>query len=107
MHNIDLIEKLLNCAAACEHCANACLDEHDIKMMVDCIRLDRDCADICRITANYAARDSKNLNEVVRLCAGICRACAEECEKHKHPHCKECAKACRECEEVCKNLMNV
>ncbi|WP_373711169.1 four-helix bundle copper-binding protein [Jeotgalibaca porci] len=27
--------------------------------------------------------------------------CADECEKHDHNHCQECAKACRACEEAC------
>jgi hypothetical protein len=107
MNNQEVVSKLNECAAVCEYCADACLNENDIKMMVECIRLDRDCADICRATANYLARDSKNSTELVRLCGEICKACAEECEKHKHEHCRECARVCRECEEACLALVRV
>ena len=37
------IEACTECAQACEHCASACLSEKDVKMMAQCIRLDRDC----------------------------------------------------------------
>ena len=29
-HDKEFLEKLAHCAAACEMCANACLDEEDI-----------------------------------------------------------------------------
>ena len=29
-------------------------------------------------------------------------ACAAECEKHDHEHCKLCAQMCRECAEDCR-----
>ena len=47
MRNQELISALYNCAAHCYHCADACLDEEDIKMMVRCIRLDKICATTC------------------------------------------------------------
>lgn len=40
------IEACNECVTLCEHCAASCLHEQDIKMMVRCIELDRDCADI-------------------------------------------------------------
>ena len=42
-----LIEKVMACQKACEHCFDRCLQEEDVKMMAECIRTDRDCADIC------------------------------------------------------------
>ena len=47
----DCIKECDACAATCEHCATACLSEADVKAMADCIRLDRDCADICRLAS--------------------------------------------------------
>ena len=44
--NQSLLDALNACIAACEHCATACLKEEDVKMMVRCISIDRDCADI-------------------------------------------------------------
>jgi len=97
-----LINKLSNCLAACEHCADACLSEDNPGKMAKCIRTDRDCADLCALAIKFVARDSSHASSVVDLCAEICSACAEECGKHDHDHCQECAEACRECEEACR-----
>ena len=43
------------------------------------------------------------LREMLELCARICEACAAECEKHDHEHCKLCAIMCRECADDCRN----
>ena len=100
--NRQLLEALNNCAAECNHCATACLGETDVKMLARCIRLDIDCAEICQLTAAYVARDSGHVNHLLKECADICEACAEECEKHSHmEHCRQCAAVCRQCAEAC------
>ena len=43
------------------------------------------------------------LREMLELCARVCDACAAECDKHDHEHCKLCAIMCRECAEDCRN----
>ena len=106
-HNTELLEKLAHCAAACENCMDACLDEEDVKRMVQCIRTDRDCAKICHITASFVASNSAYASQLVKQCKEICSACAAECEKHEMEHCQACAKACRECEEACKSFSGV
>lgn len=106
-NNTDLLTALHKCAAACEMCMDACLNEDDLKKMVECIRLDRDCAKICHLTASFVASNSQFDEEIINQCAKICRACAEECEKHHTEHCKECARACRECEEACRSYSGV
>lgn len=103
MHHKELINSLVECAATCEWCADQCLNEEQIKMLVDCIRSDKDCATICRSAAELLTRDSQYSGQMVELCEKVCRACAEECEKHEHDHCRICAEACRRCEEACKN----
>lgn len=101
----ELINTLNHCAAVCSHCAAACLGEKDVNEMVDCIRLDMDCADICRLVASFVARESVHANHLMRECAEICEACAEECEKHSHmEHCRACAEACRHCAEACAQI---
>lgn len=99
--NKQLMDALTNCAAEGNYCATACLDEDDVKMLVKCIRLDMDCADICTLTATLIARGSEHGNHLLKECAEICNACADECEKHTHmEHCKSCAEACRKCAEA-------
>ncbi|WP_017730681.1 four-helix bundle copper-binding protein [Nafulsella turpanensis] len=105
MNNKQLLEKLAHCAAACENCADACLDEDNIKMMVKCIRLDRDCAKICMLTHSFVASNSPHAKHVAKECLEICRLCGEECSKMEADHCKECARACKECEDACKAFL--
>ncbi len=108
MHNQNqtLLAALYACISSCEHCATACLGEADVKMMVRCISLDRDCADICALTARLVARGSEHAAHLLRQCAEICKACGDECAKHSQvEHCQECADACRRCEEACRSGM--
>lgn len=102
----ELINTLNNCVSACEFCANSCLDEDNVEEMTNCIRLDRDCADICSLAIKFLSRESKRAIHIIGTCADFCAECAEECEKHDHDHCIECAKACRQCEESCKAYLN-
>ena len=101
--NETLIHTLKDCSMECNNCYNACLQEEDIKMMVKCIRLDRNCADICDMTASWLASGSELSDKLKKLCSEVCDACAEECEKHSHEHCKRCAEMCRKCSEACKS----
>lgn len=92
------------CAIACEVCASACLEENDVSMMATCIRLDRDCADMCHLAQVLMARKSALVDEFCRLCAIACQACTEECLKHQHEHCQQCAQACQRCADECNAL---
>lgn len=100
----DCIEACYRCADACDHCAVACLGEDNVTEMQRCIRLDMDCAAVCRLTAGVMARDSECHTLVCRLCEKICTACAEECGKHQYDHCQECARQCRECARLCQQM---
>lgn len=92
---------LIKCITACETCATMCLQEDNVKMMARCIQTDRDCADICTLTAKYVARESEFTSDVLNLCINICKECYEECKKHEHDHCQKCAEKCKECYEAC------
>ncbi|MBS8241530.1 four-helix bundle copper-binding protein [Marinobacter lipolyticus] len=92
------------CAATCDYCSVACLEEDNVKEMVRCIRLDVDCANVCRLTAGALARESECLSTMARACAEVCQACGDECGKHDHTHCQDCARACKECAELCRDI---
>ncbi|WP_252315407.1 four-helix bundle copper-binding protein [Sinobaca sp. H24] len=102
MNHENLINALHECMTACNHCFDACLNEEDPGMMSECIRLDRECADICGYLEQAIARNSPFVKELAAVCATICEACGKECEKHDHDHCQECAKACFACAEACR-----
>jgi hypothetical protein len=104
MKNQQLLTALAECAAACNMCSTACLEEKNVTMMAGCIKLDMDCAQICATTAAFVARGSEHAKHLLKECAEICSLCATECEKHAShaDHCKQCADACRRCAEACK-----
>lgn len=57
------IDACTRCAQECEQCAAACLGERDVQAMVDCIRLDLDCADLCWTAAALMSRESQLMND--------------------------------------------
>lgn len=102
MKNEQLLGALSNCINHCNHCADACLDEDDVKKMVPCIKLDRVCASVCATVADVLATNYKDIQGLMNYCVEICEKCAAECGKHEADHCKACADACRQCAEACK-----
>lgn len=106
MKNEKTIQALGNCINQCNYCANECLKENDVQEMVDCMRMNHVCAEICSTLSHLLAADYEDVREMVEYCIKTCDACAEECEKHDHDHCKKCALACRECVQACKGLLN-
>ncbi|WP_233499295.1 four-helix bundle copper-binding protein [Bacillus weihaiensis] len=85
-------------------CYSACLEEDHVKEMTECIKLDRECADICRVAITSMQTHSPFMMEICKLCADVCEACAKECDKHPHDHCRKCAEACYRCANLCRNM---
>ena len=82
-------------------------------MLVRCIRLDLDCADVCgatgRIMSRQTAFDPQIARAQLQACATACRVCAEECAihaQHGMEHCRVCAEACRTCEQACQAVLS-
>jgi hypothetical protein len=92
------------CATACLQCASACLKEEDPKLMVRCIALDMECADVCRLAAASMARCDEHMKGICSLCAQVCDSCATECAKHAMAHCQRCAETCRRCAVACASM---
>jgi hypothetical protein len=99
------ISACIQCAQACEHCATSCLLEDDVKMMAECIRLDRDCANVCWTAAAFMSRDSQFTHEICRICTDVCDVCGAECRKHDMEHCQACADSCEACAEECRRMV--
>ena len=101
----DAVHHAMYCAKMCLSCADACSAE-DMDM-VQCIRTCLDCAAVCDTTATLGLRRAGSneavLKEMLEVCARVCDACATECERHDHEHCKLCAIMCRECADDCRN----
>lgn len=101
---LPAIEACNACVVACETCAAACMNAVDNQPLDICITLNRDCADMCRLAARLMERESALVDEICRLCAITCQACAQECGKYNIPHCQECAQVCQRCVEQCEEI---
>ncbi len=101
----ESMELLMNCAATCENCVSVSINDGK---PLSCYPICLDCADVCILLFRLEAHNSSFLNQVRKLCAEICDACAAECEKHAdyHPQCKACMYSCRECAEKCRAMLN-
>jgi hypothetical protein len=105
------IEACNECAQTCTVCADACLGEANVAEMVNCIRLNLDCADVCRVTGQLLTRpshrDAPALRAQLKACIEMCHACADECDRHAKmgsEHCRICAQACRSCGKACERM---
>lgn len=102
-----LIESLAECGDVCAACADACLASDLVTNMRACIRLNFDCAEVCRATESVLARRTAGEPELIRALVEACQVattlCATECERHAdvHEHCRICAEACRATAEAC------
>ena len=101
----DAVHHAMYCAKMALSCADACAAEN--MDMSQCIRLCLDVADICEAATRVGLRRTGSnpeiLRETLELCARACDACATECERHDHEHCKLCAQMCRECAADCRH----
>jgi hypothetical protein len=99
------IEACNNCAVICDHCTMSCLSEKNVQHLTRCIELNLDCASACRVAVEFMSKGSEYADRYCQLCADICNACAEECEKHADmEHCRHCAEVCRQCAEACMEM---
>jgi len=109
---VRCIDECGECEATCTVCADASSAEDDVRTMVRSISLCLDCADACDATRRILSRqtdpDLTVKRTAVEACLVLCRACAEECERHAqhHEHCRLCAEECRRCERACQDLVS-
>lgn len=102
----ECIDICNECAVICESCVADCLNEEDVTEMAACIALARSCADICRMTATWMARDSEFTRQICALCIEVCQACGDEFAQFAElDYCHECAEVCYSCAEFCREMI--
>jgi hypothetical protein len=104
----ECVRACFECVEICTACADACIAEADTSLG-KCIRLNLDCADVCDVTGRLLARpahtDAPMLRAQLEACALACRACGDECARHRHmEHCRICADACERCASICVDM---
>ena len=113
----SMSQEMSKCIAACFGCAMACnrcsddmmgMEAHGNALLMNrCIRLCRECAEICLLAAQWMSRMSPLSDQGCRLCADVCDLCAETCEQHAPHHalCGPCAQECRRCADLCRQML--
>jgi hypothetical protein len=97
--NYELLQKLLECAMACEDCVKA--DRQQGNRLTNCARLNRDCSDICLQAISFLKRNSELTGQYLKLCEKVCLLCAEACKNIYTGNCQYCATVCANCAVAC------
>ncbi len=105
--------EMQQCIDECTRCHNVCLatvshclelggkhaDPAHIGLLLDC-------AEICQTSANFMLRSSERHGLTCRICANICGACAESCDRmgKGDEMLAQCAEECRRCQRSCERM---
>jgi hypothetical protein len=98
----SLLRTVQDCEAMCEQTLTAVSGMPDVEIRTMQLRLLRDCADICGLTAKYIARDSMFTKALANLCADVCDVCGCECAKFPDCISQHCAQVCFHCARECR-----
>lgn len=85
-----------------EVCIVDCLECYSLCRQQAASRLMEDCAEICRVAADFLLRRSAYCAEVCELCARVCDDCAQSCDQAGGL--EQCARACRGCAQSCRRV---
>lgn len=105
----EAIDSLGSASLAAATCADACLDEYDLRR--DCIAACLTVTDVAGTTARVLARsarwDRSVVHSQVEAAARALSSCAAHCETHADvaKHCQVCAEDCRRAERACQQLL--
>lgn len=99
------IQNCLQCGQACEQLIQHCLGIGGAHSEIRHIRILQDCADICRVSAQFMIRQSDFHHRTCEICSEICLACAQDCESMKGDDMMQlCAEICRTCADSCQKM---
>lgn len=104
--------ELLACIAECSTCHDVCEETitHSLRSGGDfadteLVRALIDCAQICQTSADFMLRSSTSYKLVCDVCAQVCAACADECERFEHDDwMRTCAQTLRSCTTACQKM---
>jgi hypothetical protein len=101
-----------NCITNCTDCHNVCtqtvaycLSMGGAHVSAEHIKHLLDCADTCRLSADFMLRTSAIHPQMCGMCAEACERCAESCAQFKDDaQMKACADECQRCAESCRDM---
>ncbi|WP_019413471.1 four-helix bundle copper-binding protein [Paenisporosarcina sp. TG20] len=96
----QVLETVQKCEVICES-TEYCILQMKGSHRKEQLRLLRDCADICTLTAKYIARCSLFAKSIACLCAQICEFCGKHCLQHPDEQSQICGQMCLHCAQEC------
>ena len=84
------LESVARAIEVCEWCADQCVQEAN-PHMIECIHLCEDVSEIGEATLALVPRNSRFAQQAVQALQQAVQMCAQECGRHPHDHCQECA----------------
>lgn len=105
-HLWTCIENCQECYESTTQCIMHCLGRGGEFASPERICLLMDCAEICRLSADFMLRGSLLHNFTCGACSKICEHCATDCEASApdDEHMRLCAAACRRCADSCHQM---
>jgi hypothetical protein len=99
------IQNCIQCHQVCEQMIQHCLSKGGLHSETTHIRTLQDCAQICAASADFMIRQSSLHSRTCGICAEACLACAIECELFTDDEMMSmCADVCRRCTESCRKM---
>jgi len=100
--HMSVLNTVQECEALCEYTEHCVLQMKQATRRKEQLRLLRDCADICTLTAKYIARCSMFAQSTAALCAHICEICGNHCLQHPDELSQQCGRMCLHCAQQCR-----
>ncbi len=100
------VDECMRCHAICLATVGHCLELGGKHADPAHIGLLHDCAQICATSADFMLRGSSLHWRTCAVCAEVCRACAEDCDRIAggDEMMQRCAQECRRCAESCERM---
>jgi hypothetical protein len=95
------------CQEASGACAQACIRNPNVREMLRCIALNRDCGLFCNTALLLLEHGSEFLAQTCGLLAEICDVAAREAAKFDLPECKREVLACARCAAECRLVLGL
>lgn len=100
------LEDCTECYQTCLQSAlNHCLMTGGEHVEPDHFRLMLECAEMCKMAAQFQLSSSRYISQICALCAEVCEACASSCEKLSGM--EDCVLSCLKTADSCKTVADL
>ena len=102
------VDACIRCYEVCTTTATYCMQQGGMHAELTQLLALLDCAEMCRVSANFMLRGSASHLSTCALCQEICTTCAESCEQIPEDDVlRRCAEECRACAEACERMTGI